>query len=190
MGHELSMYFRGVSCIYGWVSTGYSETYHYMASYCIAYHPIIHSWWLYVSFGVWKILNVDFLYWWNLNSKCNIYICRSMRHTGYTWFRTHTTLVALFVVQIRFRVGAHLVEQIESGLKFLELWWAAWLFRGPHLPLSFTYSVIQYSDRISLMLDLPFSFRLASYFRSSCTHDTISWVVLFFQFSAFVLIRT
>ena len=74
MGHELSMYFRGVSCIYGWVSTGYSETYHFMASYCIAFHPIIHSWWLYVSFGVWKILNVDFLYWWNLNSKCNIYI--------------------------------------------------------------------------------------------------------------------
>ena len=74
MGHELSMYFRGVWCIYGWVSTGYSETYHYMASYCIAFHPIIHSWWLYVSFGVWKILNVDFLYWWNLNSKCNIYI--------------------------------------------------------------------------------------------------------------------
>ena len=52
MGHELSMYFRGVSCIYGWVSTRYSETYHYMASYCIALHPIIHSWWLYVSFGV------------------------------------------------------------------------------------------------------------------------------------------
>ena len=60
MGHELSMYFRGVSCIYGWVSTGYSETYHYMVSYCIAFHPIIHSWWLYVSLGVWKILKVDF----------------------------------------------------------------------------------------------------------------------------------
>ncbi|XP_027769052.1 uncharacterized protein LOC107019492 [Solanum pennellii] len=42
-----------------------------------------------------------------------------MRHTGYTWFRTHTTLVALFVVQIRFRVGAHLVEQIESELGVL-----------------------------------------------------------------------
>ena len=38
-----------------------------------------------------------------------------MRHTEYTWFRTHTTLVALFfVVQIRFRVGAHLEEQFES----------------------------------------------------------------------------
>ena len=32
------------------------------------------------------------------------------------------------------------------------------------------------------MLDLPFSFRLASYFRSSCTHDTISWVVFFSVF--------
>ena len=42
-----------------------------------------------------------------------------MRHTGYTWFCTHTTLVALFVVQIRFRVGVHLVEQIESELEVL-----------------------------------------------------------------------
>ena len=42
--------------------------------------------------------------------------CRSMRHTRYTWFRTHTTLVTLFVVQIRFRVEAHLVEQFESEL--------------------------------------------------------------------------
>ena len=32
------------------------------------------------------------------------------------------------------------------------------------------------------MLDLPFSFRLALYFRSSCTHDTISWVVFFSVF--------
>nr|XP_010324756.2 uncharacterized protein LOC104648663 [Solanum lycopersicum] len=39
-----------------------------------------------------------------------------MRHTGYRWFCTHTTLVALFVVQIRFRVEAHLVEQFESEL--------------------------------------------------------------------------
>ena len=37
-----------------------------------------------------------------------------MRHTEYTWFRTHITLVALFVVQIRFQVGAHLEEQFES----------------------------------------------------------------------------
>ena len=45
---------------------------HGIILHCIS--SIIHSWWLYVSFGVWKILNVDFLYWWNLNSKCNIYI--------------------------------------------------------------------------------------------------------------------
>ena len=50
MGHELSMYFRGVSCIYGWVSTGYSETYHYMVSYCIAFYHIIHFLWLCVLF--------------------------------------------------------------------------------------------------------------------------------------------
>ena len=42
-----------------------------------------------------------------------------MRHTGYTWFHTHTTLVALFVVQIRFLVGAYLVEEIESALEVL-----------------------------------------------------------------------
>ena len=180
MGHELSMYFRGVSCIYGWVSTGYSETYHYMASYCIAFHPIIHSWWLYVSFGVWKILNVDFLYWWNLSSKCNIYIyilVQSKKLFSYitpvttsSWSVNETYWV--HVVSYSYYAcctlcGADSIPSRSTSRgavwvrvwSVLELWWAAWLFRGPHLPLSFTYSVIQYSDRISLMLDLPFWFQ-------------------------------
>ena len=134
MGHELSMYFWGVSCIYGWVSTGYSETYHYMTSYCIAFHPIIHSWWLYVSFGVWKILNVDFLYWRDLNSECNIYIyilvqsknlfsyitpvtTSSWSVNGTYWVHVVSYLYytcCTLVVQIRFQVGAHLEEQFES----------------------------------------------------------------------------
>jgi len=150
-----------------------------MTSYCIAFHPIIHSWWPYVSLGVWKILNVDFLYWWNINSKCNIYIyiyilVQSKNLFSYitpvttsSWSVNETYWV--HVVSYSFYTcctlcGADSIpsRRISRGVVWvrvwsvLELWRAAWLFCGPHLPLSFTYSVIQYSDRISLMLDLPF----------------------------------
>ena len=65
-----------------------------------------------------KIVGVIYIYLYNLRIFFKLpsllLRCRSMIHTEYTWFRTHTTLVALFVVQIRFRVGAHLEEQFES----------------------------------------------------------------------------
>ena len=57
-GSELSMYFRGVSFIYGWESTGYSETHNFIVSYCITSHDILHSWWMCVFTGGWKVLDV------------------------------------------------------------------------------------------------------------------------------------
>ena len=70
-----------------------------------------------------------------------------MRPIGYTWFRTHTTLVALFVVQIRVRVEAHLVEQFESELGVVV---SSLAVPWPHLPLSFIYSVISIQTRYPL----------------------------------------
>ena len=64
--HELSMYFRGVSYTYGWESNWYSEAYHFIMSYCIASHVIIHSWWLCVLLVVGKYLIFDYLYLTNL----------------------------------------------------------------------------------------------------------------------------
>ena len=66
MGHELSMYFRGVSCIYGWESTWYFEAYHFVVSYCIASHNIIHFFMIMCSLVVGKYLIFDYLYLMNL----------------------------------------------------------------------------------------------------------------------------
>lgn len=51
MVHELSMYFWEVSCIYSWKNTEYSEAYHFIVSYCIAFQHILHSWCLCTLFG-------------------------------------------------------------------------------------------------------------------------------------------
>ena len=62
VGRELSKYFRLWSCIYIWESSGYSEAYNFTVSYWITFHHILHSWWLNVLVGGWKVLDVCYLY--------------------------------------------------------------------------------------------------------------------------------
>ena len=69
---ELSMYFRGVSYIYNWQSTEYSEAYRSMVWYWIASHDILHFWWMcfiWLLEVTWCLITSI---WWNLTGKCNI----------------------------------------------------------------------------------------------------------------------
>ena len=106
-----------------------------------------------------------------------------MRHTEYMWFRTHTTLVALLVVHIRLRVGAHLEEQFESEFGVS---WSCGELLGCSVAHTSLYllRILLFSIQIGYPLCqiCHFSFRLALYSRSSCTYDTNSWVVFFSVF--------
>ena len=52
--------------IYCRESTWYFEAYHFMVSFCIAFHDIFHSWWLCILLVVEKYLIFDYLYSTNL----------------------------------------------------------------------------------------------------------------------------
>ena len=170
MDLELSIYFEEVSYIYDRESIGHLR---HIISWChIALHDILRSCELCASLMFGHYVTFDYPYMMKSWLISIMWTCKikelfsyillslllrywSMKYTGFTWFHTHTTRVALSMVHIQFRIGAHREEQFESEFGVS---WSCGERLGCSVARTPLYLllILLFTGMISLMLDLSF----------------------------------